>query len=98
MEKIIAVEKAQFSPSGKMAIQITNKATPLLHKAPQPPPSHPGSAPDSDRAKKPPLADPSATSLELIPGDRVDGLGNFGVPTGQMGAVERTNEEDAVVK
>jgi hypothetical protein len=78
--------------------QTTNKATPTLHRAPQPPLSHPGSAPDSDRAKKPPLAEPSATGPELTPGDRVEGLGNFGVPTGQMGTVERTNEEDAVVK
>jgi hypothetical protein len=78
--------------------QITNKATPMLHQAPQPPLSHAGSAPDSDRAKKPPLAEPSATGPELTPGDRVEGLGNFGVPTGQMGTVERTNEEEAVVK
>jgi len=78
--------------------QITNKAIPLLHKTPQPPLSHPGSAPDSDRAKKPSLADPPFTSPELIPGDRVEGLGNFGVPTGQLGTVERANEEDAVVK
>ena len=70
----------------------------MLHQAPQPPLSHAGSAPDSDRAKKPPLAEPSATGPELTPGDRVEGLGNFGVPTGQMGTVERTNEEEAVVK
>ena len=69
-----------------------------LRKSPQPPLSHPGSAPDSDRAKKPSLADPFATSPELTPGDRVEGLGNFGVPTGQLGTVERANEEDAVVK
>jgi hypothetical protein len=78
--------------------QIVNKAAPVLLKTPQPPLSHPGSAPDSDRAKKPSLAEPSATGQESIPGDRVEGLGNFGVPTGQLGTVERTNEEDAVVK
>jgi hypothetical protein len=79
--------------------QITNKATPLLKQTSQPPLSHPGSAPDSDRAKKPPLgAESSAIGTELIPGNRVEGLGNFGVPTGQLGTVERTNEEDAVVK
>ena len=35
---------------------------------------------------------------KLSPGDRVEGLGNFGKPTGEIGTVERTNEEDAVVK
>ena len=64
----------------------------------QPPLSYPGSAPDSDRAKKAPLAEPSATGPESTPGDRVEGLGNFGVPTGQLGTVEQANEEDAVVK
>jgi hypothetical protein len=78
--------------------QITNKATPTLRKRPQPPLSHAGSTPDSDRAKKPQLAEPPGTDSELSPGDRVEGLGNFGVPTGQLGTVERANEEDAVVK
>jgi hypothetical protein len=77
---------------------IPNKATPLLSKAPQPPLSHHGATPDSDRAKRPPLAEPRATGQELTPGDRVEGLGNFGVPTGQLGTVEQANEEDAVVK
>jgi hypothetical protein len=78
--------------------QITNKATPNLRKAPRPPLSHPGATPDSDRAKNPRLAAPAATDSDLTPGDRVEGLGNFGVPTGELGTVERTNEEDAVVK
>jgi hypothetical protein len=25
-------------------------------------------------------------------------LGNFGIPTGELGTVEQTNEEDAIVK
>jgi len=78
--------------------QIAGKATPKLHSRPQPPLSHPGATPDSDRAKKPPLSEPSGADTELSPGDRVEGLGYFGVPTGQLGTVERTNEEDAVVK
>ena len=69
-----------------------------LRKAPQPPLSRPGATPDSDRAKRPPLSDPSATDQELTPGDRVEGLGNFGKPTGRLGTVERANEDDAVVK
>jgi hypothetical protein len=77
---------------------VANKLTPKLRQAPQPPLSHPGAAPDSDRAKKPPLAEPSATNEELSPGDRVEGLGNFGRPTGELGTVERANEEDVVVK
>jgi hypothetical protein len=78
--------------------RITDKPLPKLRKAPQPPLSHLGATPDSDRAKKPRLVEPSATDQELNPGDRVEGLGNFGKPTGEFGTVEQTNEEDAVVK
>ena len=78
-------------------IPITNKP-PKLRKAPQPPLSYPGAPPDSDRAKRPPLAEAAASGQELNPGDRVEGLGNFGIPTGQLGTVEQTNEEDAVVR
>jgi hypothetical protein len=76
----------------------TKKLIPKLRKSPQPPLSHRGATPDSDRAKRPRLAEPSATGEELNPGDRVEGLGNFGMPTGELGTVEQTNEEDAVVK
>ena len=69
-----------------------------LRKASQPPLSHPGATPDVDRAKRPPLVNPSATGKELNAGDRVESLGNFGKPTGEIGTVERTNEDDAVVK
>ena len=71
---------------------------PKLREAPEPPLSHAGAIPDSDRAKRPPLSETSATSEELTPGDRVEGLGNFGKPTGELGTVERANEDDAVVK
>ena len=77
---------------------ITDKPTRKLHKAPQPPLAYPGATPDSDRAKRPPLSQSSTTGEELTPGDRVEGLGNFGKPTGEFGTVERANEEDAVVK
>jgi hypothetical protein len=70
----------------------------VLPQRPQPPLSHPGATPDSDRAKKPRLAEPAATDQELSPGDRVMGLGNFGNPTGEFGTVERANDDDAVVK
>jgi hypothetical protein len=76
----------------------SDKPTPRLRKAPQPPLSHRGAAPDSDRAKKPPLVDPSGTGQELSPGDRVEGLGDFGLPTGEFGTVRQVNEDDAVVK
>jgi hypothetical protein len=66
-----------------------------LPKAPQPPFSYPGATPDSDRAKKPPLSEPPATGQELNPGDRFEGLGNFGKPTGEFGTVEQANEDDA---
>lgn len=76
----------------------THKPIPKLRKAAQPPLSHPGAIPDSDRAKKPPLSEPPSTGEELTPGDRVEGLGNFGKPTGVFGTVELANEDDAVVK
>jgi hypothetical protein len=78
--------------------QSANKPIPKLRKAPQPPLSHAGATPDSDRAKRPPLSEPAAGGQELTRGDRVEGLGNFGKPTGEIGTVERANEEDAVVK
>jgi len=77
---------------------ITNKPTHKLQTTPLPPLSHPGATPDSDRAKKPPLAEPSATEQNLNSGDRVMGLGDFGKPTGEFGTVEQANEDDAVVK
>ena len=77
---------------------ITNKHIQKLRKAPQPPLSYPGATADSDRAKKPSLSEPSASDQELKPGDRVEGLGNFGRPTGEFGIVEQTNEDDAMVK
>lgn len=45
-----------------------------------------------------PLAKSSVAGHELNPGDRVEGLGNFGKPVGQFGTVEQANQEDAVVK
>jgi hypothetical protein len=75
-----------------------NKPAPKLRKAPQPPLSRVGAIPDSDRAQRPPLSEPPAIGEELTAGDRVEGLGNFGKPTGEFGTVERANEEDAVVK
>ncbi len=77
---------------------IPNKPTPRLRKAAQPPLSHRGAVPESDRARKPALSEPSFTGQELNDGDRVEGLGDFGKPTGQFGTVERANEDDALVK
>lgn len=74
-----------------------NKLTPKLRKPPQPPLSHPGAPADADRAKRPPLVQHSPDSA-LTPGDRVEGLANFGKPTGEFGTVEKTNEDDALVK
>jgi hypothetical protein len=79
-------------------IQIDNKPKPKLRKAPQPPLSYPGATPDSDRARKPPLSEPSAIGKELNPGDRVEGLGDFGTPTGEFGTVKRANDDDAIVQ
>ena len=75
-----------------------NKLTPRLRKAQQPPLSHAGAPAEADRAKSPPLDQPPAPASELKPGDRVEGLGDFGKPTGEIGTVEQANEDDAVVK
>jgi preprotein translocase subunit YajC len=40
----------------------------------------------------------NAMLTELSPGDRVEGLGDFGVPTGEFGTVRQVNDDDAVVK
>ena len=48
----------------------------------------------------------STTSFRVAPkgtahetsGEQLEGLGNFGKPTGQFGTVEQANEDDAVVK
>jgi hypothetical protein len=58
----------------------------------------PGAPPDSDSAKKPPLVEPSGTGQDLSTGDRVEGLGDFGMPTGEFGTVRQVNEDDALVK
>jgi hypothetical protein len=75
-----------------------NKLTPRLRKAQQPPLSHAGAPAEADRAKSPPLDQPPAPDSELKPGDRVMGLADFGKPTGEFGTVEKTNEDDALVK
>jgi len=77
---------------------ITNKPIIKLDRTAHPPLSYPGAAADSDRAKKPRLAEPSATDQGLNPGDRVEGLGDFGKPTGEFGTVQRTSEDDVDVK
>jgi hypothetical protein len=64
----------------------------------QSPLSNSAATPDVDRAETPPLVSPSAATEELKRGDRVESLGNLGRPTGEIGTVERTNEDDAVVK
>ena len=77
---------------------LTNNPVPKLGKAPHPPLSYPGAPLDPDRAKKSRLVEPPPIDRALNPGDRVEGLGNFGVPTGEVGTVEKANEDDAVVK
>src|ERR1700736_3026169 len=75
-----------------------NKPIARLRKAPQPPLSHAGAIPDSDRAKRPPLSEASATGRKLGRVNLSEGLGNFGEPNGEFGTVERSPEEDAVFR
>jgi hypothetical protein len=77
---------------------LKKQPIPKLRRTAQPPLAYPGSPPDSDRAKKPSLAEPATTCREINSGDRVEGLGYFGKQTGEFGTVERANEDDAVVK
>ena len=77
---------------------LTHKPTPKLRKAPQPPLSRAGATADRDRAKRPPLVRAPAPDAELNPGDRVMGLADFGKPTGEFETVEKTNENEALVK
>jgi hypothetical protein len=76
----------------------TKKPIPKLRKVQQPPLSYSGATADADRAKRPSLSRPSTSDPELTPGDRVEGLGDFGKSTDEFGTVERTNADDAVVK
>jgi hypothetical protein len=93
------VKQAKQSQFGKLEVMShINNLIPKLRKAPQPPLSHPGATPDSDRARRPSLSQLSPGDTELNPGDRVEGLADFGAPTGEFGTVERGNDEDAVVK
>jgi hypothetical protein len=80
-----------------MKLPRTNLAS-KLGKVAQPPLSCPGATTDSDRAQRPPLASPKPNGEELNPGDRVEGLGNFGKPTGDVGTVQQSNEVVAVVQ
>jgi hypothetical protein len=77
---------------------VINKLKRKLRKTPQPPLSYPGASADRDRARRPALSDPAAIDQELAPGDRVEGRGDFGKLTGKFGTVEKTNEDDALVK
>ena len=65
-------------------------------------PNHPSHALERSLTQTEPRDHRSRSPLpparNLSPGDRVEGLGNFGKPTGEIGTVERANEEDAVVK
>lgn len=69
-----------------------------LPKAAQPPLPCPGATPDSDRAKKPRLVAPAASSHDVKPGDRVEISGNSGNLIGAFGTVEKANEAEALVK
>jgi hypothetical protein len=82
----------------KLNMSHIKKLTPKLRKAPQPPLSYAGATADADRAKRPALVQPRVLDSEVSPGDRVEGLANFGKPTGEFGTVEQTNEDDALVK
>jgi hypothetical protein len=45
-----------------------------------------------------PHSEQSANNQELNSGDRVESLGSFGKPTGELGTIRETTEDNAVVK
>ena len=53
---------------------------------------------ESEFPNEPTLTEPSAVHQGLNPGDRVEGLGNFGKPLGEFGTVEQANDDEAIVK
>jgi hypothetical protein len=95
---MIKRKPSSLSLEGNRNMPHAKQPTRALAKAPQPPLSHRGAAPDAHRARKPRLSDPPGPHSELNPGDRVEGLATFGTPTGAFGTVEKTNDEDALVK
>ena len=54
--------------------------------------------PESEFPNEPTLTEPSAVHQGLNPGDRVEGVGNFGKPLGEFGTVEQANDDEAIVK
>jgi hypothetical protein len=85
---------------GKNRMNKTRMDKPIakVRKSPQPPPSYHRAVSDSDRAKNLASPNPLPSGAELNPGDGLEELRNFGKPTGELGTVERTNDEDAIVK
>src|ERR1700727_1552482 len=81
-----------------MSMSHIKKSISKLRKSPQPPLAYPGASADRDRARRPALCDPPCNDQALAPGDRVEGRGDFGKLTGEFGIVEKTNEDDALVK
>ena len=66
--------------------QIAKNQLPKLRRTSQPPLSYPRATPDSDRAKKPHLAEPAATDQELISiASRVWATSEQ--PTGEFGTI-----------
>ncbi len=99
-DKMIAAKDSMsvsWKESPKMSV-VRYKTRFKLSKVPQPPPAYPGAPPDSDRARRPRLVEPAPGGEALDRGDRVERLAAFGKPTGKLGTVEKTNEDDALVK
>ena len=74
-----------------------DKSIPKLRRAPQPPLSHLGATADSDRAKQP--RSPTVCHWRGTKSRRSRrGFGRLRNTDRGLGTVERTNEEDAIVK
>jgi hypothetical protein len=79
-------------------VEITTDSASKLRDVSRPSLAYPTELPELDPAQRPPHSEQSAGKQELNPGDRVEVLGSFGKPTGELGTIRETTEDNAVVK
>jgi hypothetical protein len=79
-------------------VETTTDSASKLRDVSRPSSAYTSEIPEQDPAHRPPHPEQSASTQELNPGDRVEVLGSFGKPTGELGTIRETTEDNAVVK
>jgi hypothetical protein len=79
-------------------VETTADSARKLSDVSRPSSAYPAEIPELDPAQRPLHPEQSASTQELNPGDRVEVLGSFGKPTGELGTIRETTEDNAVVK